>query len=448
MKSYDVVIIGGGPAGVTAGISVRNTYPDKKIALIRKEKVALVPCGIPYMFGTLDKVEDNILPDAPLQKNNIDLIVDEVMDSDGNNIELKSGEMVSFNKLVLATGSQPLVLPLKGIEKKGVWVVRKDIEYLRKMKEAIENAKKIVIIGGGFIGVEIADELLKIGKDVTIIEMEESLLPAAMDKEFGDMAAEILQSEGLRILLNSRVKEIKGNESVEAVLLENGDSISADIVIVAAGYRPNVDVAKKFDLEVDEKYGIKVDEYLRTSRDNIFAVGDCARKRCSFTGKYSSIMLASTAMAQGRLAGSNLYNIKVLKVFPGTLGTFSTKIGNTAFGVSGLTEAKAKSIGIDYVVGINETVNRHPGKLPGATKIYTKLIYARYSHILLGAQVKGGESVGELINMYSVIIQNRMTDMEIDALQIGTHPLLTSSPIAYSVINATVDAILKWYNNK
>lgn len=448
MKSYDVVIIGGGPAGVTAGISVRNTYPDKKIALIRKEKVALVPCGIPYMFGTLDKVEDNILPDAPLQKNNIDLIVDEVMDSDGNNIELKSGEMVSFNKLVLATGSQPLVLPLKGIEKKGVWVVRKDIEYLRKMKEAIENAKKIVIIGGGFIGVEIADELLKIGKDVTIIEMEESLLPAAMDKEFGDMAAEILQSEGLRILLNSRVKEIKGNESVEAILLENGDSISADIVIVAAGYRPNVDVAKKFDLEVDEKYGIKVDEYLRTSRDNIFAVGDCARKRCSFTGEYSSIMLASTAMAQGRLAGSNLYNIKVLKVFPGTLGTFSTKIGNTAFGVSGLTEAKAKSIGIDYVVGINETVNRHPGKLPGATKIYTKLIYARYSHILLGAQVKGGESVGELINMYSVIIQNRMTDMEIDALQIGTHPLLTSSPIAYSVINATVDAILKWYNNK
>jgi len=226
------------------------------------------------------------------------------------------------------------------------------------MKEAIGKAKKVVIIGGDFIGGEIADELLKIGKDITFIGMEGSPLPAAIDREFGDMAAEILQGKGVRILLNSRVKEIKCNESVEAVLLENGDSS---------------------------------------------------------------------------------------RFFPGALGTFSTRIGNTAFGVSGLTEAKAKSIGIDYVVGISETANRPPGKLPGATKIYIKLIYARYSHVLLGAQVKGGESVGELINMYSVVIQNRMTDMEIDALQIGTHPLLTSSPIAYSVVNATVDAILKWY---
>ena len=97
------------------------------------------------------------------------------------------------------------------------------------------------------------------------------------------------------------------------------------------------------------------------------------------------------------------------------------------------------------MVGINETVDRHPGKLPGASKIYTKLIYSKYSHMLLGAQVRGGDSVGELVNMYSVIIQNRMTDMEIDTLQIGTHPLLTSSPVAYPVINATVNAILRWY---
>ena len=104
-----------------------------------------------------------------------------------------------------------------------------------------------------------------------------------------------------------------------------------------------------------------------------------------------------------------------------------------------------KKIGVDYVVGVYETVNRHPGKLPGASKIYTKLIYSKYSHILLGAEIKGGDVVGELVNMYSVIIQNRMTDMEIDTLQIGTHPLLTASPIAYPVINATVDAIMKWY---
>ncbi len=445
MKSYDVLIIGGGPAGVTAAISAKTTYPDKRVALIRKEEISMIPCGIPYIFGTLEKIEDNILPDAPLNNNKIDIIIDEVVDSREKIVILNSGEEISFEKCVLATGSLPAIPPIKGIEKEGVWYVRKDMEYLKKMKEAIDRSKNIVVIGGGFIGIELTDELLKKGKKVVLIELQDSLLPTAMDKEFGDMAADVLKENGAEVLCGVGVDEITGENAVNGVLLTNGKRIEADIVVVAAGYKPNLNLAKKMGVEVDEKYGIKVDEYLRTSKRDIFAVGDCARKRCSFTGGYSGIMLASTAMAQGRLAGSNLYNIKVIKGFPGTLGTFSTKVGNTAFGVSGLTEAQAKELGIDYVVGINETVDRHPGKLPGASKVYTKLIYAKYSHMLLGAQIKGGDSVGELVNMYSVIIQNRMTDMEIDALQIGTHPLLTPSPIAYSVINATVNAIMKWY---
>ncbi len=445
MKHYDIVIIGGGPAGLTAAISARNTHPDKKIALIRKEKIALIPCGIPYVFGTLEKIEDDILPDAPLEKNNVDLIIDEVIGSKDNTVILKSREEISFDKCVLATGSKPSVPSIPGIDKDRVWFVKKDIEYLKYMKESLNDAEKIVVIGGGFIGVELSDELSKKGKKITIIEMQDSLLPAAMDKEFGDMVIDIMREKGIKVLCNTRVKEITGVKSADGVILENNDHLEADAVIVCAGYKPNLDIAKMFNVEVDDKFGIKVDEYLRTSRDGIFAVGDCARKRCCFTGDYTEIMLASTAMAHGRLVGSNLYDIKVVKGFPGTCGTFSTKIGNTAFGVAGLTEKQAQKIGVNYVVGYNETVDRHPGKLPGASKVYTKLIYSRYSHILLGAQVRGGDSVGEMINIYSVIIQNKMTDMEIDSMQIGTHPLLTSSPIVYPVINATVDAILKWY---
>jgi len=445
MGKYDVVIIGGGPAGLTAAISARNTYPDKKIGLVRKEKIALIPCGIPYIFATLDKIEDDILPDTPLEKNNVDLIIDEVVDTEDNTIDLKSGEKITFEKCVLATGSTPSVPPIPGIDKEGVWYVKKDMGYLKRMKDALDNSTNIVIVGGGFIGVELADEIIKKDKEVTIIEMQDSLLPVAMDKEFGDMAVDIMKKRGVEVLCNTRVKGISGGNAVETVMTDDGKELKADAVIVAVGYRPNNELAKKFKIEVDEKYGIKVDEYLRTSKEGIFAVGDCARKRCGFTGDYSGIMLASTAMAHGRLAGSNLYSIHVLKGFHGTIGTFSTKIDDVAFGVAGITEDQAKKIGVNYVVGYNETVDKHPGKLPGANKIYTKLIYSRYSHVLLGAQVKGGDSVGEMINMYSVIIQNRMTDMEIDAMQIGTHPLLTSSPVAYPVINATVDAIMKWY---
>ena len=445
MKEYDVLIIGGGPAGLTTAISARNTYPDKKIALIRKEEIALIPCGIPYIFGTLENIEDNILPDAPLSKNNVDLIIDEVVDAEDNKVVLKDKGEIRFEKCILATGSAPTIPPIPGIDKDGVWFVKKNIEYLKEMKNSLDTVDSVVIVGGGFIGVELADELLKKGKKVTIVEMQDSLLPVAMDKEFGDLVIEVIKNRGADVLCNTRVNEITGEKSVNGVVLDDGKKLNVDAVVVSVGYKPNLELAKKFNIEVDEKYGIKIDEYLRTSRDNIFAVGDCARKRCCFTGSYTGIMLASTAMAHGRLAGSNLYNIKVVKGFQGTCGTFCTKIGGTAFGVAGLTENQVKKIGIDYVIGYNETVDKHPGKLPNASKVYTKIIFSRYSHMLLGAQVKGGDSVGELVNMYSVMIQNRMTDMEIDAMQIGTHPLLTPSPVAYSVINATVNAIMKWY---
>ena len=159
-------------------------------------------------------------------------------------------------------------------------------------------------------------------------------------------------------------------------------------------------------------------------------------------------MLASTAMSEGRLVGTNLFEIKAIRKFIGVLGSFSTKIGQTAFGTSGLTEENAQKMKLDYVTGEAATVDRHPGKLPGASKVHLKLVFARHSHTILGAQMTGGDSVGELVNLFSVMILNRMTDMDIDNLQIGTHPMLTASPVVYPVIAATVEAIKKWYEYK
>ncbi|RLI59763.1 MAG: pyridine nucleotide-disulfide oxidoreductase [Candidatus Thorarchaeota archaeon] len=447
MKQYDVVIIGGGPGGVMTALSARNTYPDKSILLIRREKIALIPCGIPYMLHTLPRAEDNILPDAALEKNNIEILVNEVVsvDPESKRIELKSGESLEFTKLVLAVGTTPFIPPIEGIDLEGVYFIKKNIDYMRDLKERINAAKNIVIVGGGFIGVECADELLKAGKNVTIVEMLKSLLPLSIDKEFGDMVADVLKEKGAEVLTNVSVKAITGNGKVESVTLNNGEKRPADLVIVAVGYRPNVKLAQKMGLEVDPRYGIIVDEYMRTSANDIFAVGDCTAKRHFLTADYTKLMLASTAMAQGRLVGSSLFGIKVIKEFLGFLGTFSTKVCDVAFASVGLTEDMAKAAGIDYVVGTHEVPDRHPGKLPGASKIYMKLIFARYSHQLLGAQIRGGDSVGELINLLSVMVQNRMTDLEIDALQIGTHPLLTASPLSYPVIAATVNAIIKWY---
>jgi NADH oxidase (H2O2-forming) len=448
MQKYDVVIIGGGPAGVTCAISARNTYPDKSIAIIRKERISLVPCGIPYIMHSLDSVDDDILPDKLIEKAGADLIIDEVVDKEGKTLTLKSGKKIDFDKLVFAVGSHPVKPPLKGIEKKGVFVVKKDRDYLQEMKDYAGGSENIIVIGGGYIGVEMADELLKEGKKITLIEMMEDLLPRTMDAEFGSKAQEILEEEKAKIYLGKRVESISGTDKVSGVTLNDGQEIPADMVIVSVGAKPNLSLASKIGLAVHPNHGIWVNDYLRTFDKDIFAIGDCAAKYDFFSGEFSNIMLASTAMAEGRLVGSNLFEIKVMRKFLGVLGSFSTKIGKVAFGASGLTEQKAKEMNMDYMVGHSTAVDRHPGKLPGASQLHIKLVFSRYSHTLLGAQMYGGDSVGELVNMFSVMILNKMTDMDIDNLQIGTHPLLSASPIVYPVINASVDAIKKWYEYK
>lgn len=446
MKTYEIVIVGGGPAGVTAALSAKNSYPNKRVALIRKENNPMIPCGIPYTLFSLKSVDENILSDAPLAANKVEIVNGEAVDRKDHTLLLSNGEEVTYEKLVLATGSNAVRPPIEGSDKEGVFLVKKQKDYLENFRTAVHEAKHIVVLGGGYIGVEVADELSKAGKKVTIVEMMPHLL-MTMDLEFARKAEEVLVREGSEIVTKKSVKKILGSSSVSGVELSDGSKINCDLVIISVGYKPNLDLIKKLGVAYQEGKGVLVDDYLRTSEKDIFAVGDCAIKYDFFTGDLTNVMLASTGMAEGRLVGSNLYSIRVVRQYQGVLGTFSTKIGDTAFAVSGMTEARASEKGIDYTIGTSKAVDRHPGKLKGASEVFVKLIFSTYSHTLLGAEMYGGDSVGELINMVSVMILNRMTDTDINTLQIGTHPLLTPSPVAYPVINATIDAIVKWFKN-
>lgn len=218
--------------------------------------------------------------------------------------------------------------------------------------------------------------------------------------------------------------------------LENGDVLEADAVILSMGYKPNSQLAKKAGIMVDDSGFIVVDEFVRTPTPDIIAAGDCAQKRDFITRRRVPTMLASTACAEARIAGMNLFNIHVVKTFSGTIAIYSTAIGNMGFGTAGITEARAKQEGIATLTGIFESIDRHPGNLPGTHKQMVKLTTAKYSGVIIGGGVIGGESAGELTNVIGLAIENRMTVNSLLASQIGTHPCLTASPAAYPLIKA------------
>lgn len=444
MKNVDVLIIGGSAAGIPAAATAKGHYPDAAVALVRQESKVPVPCGIPYIFGTLDSPEQNLIPDAAVTGKGVDLIVDRVtaLDRKAHTVTTEGGETIGYKKLIIATGSQPVVPPIPGRDLENVYTVEKDMDYLHHLEDKMDEARKVVIIGGGFIGMEMADECRKRDNlEVTVVELLPYCLFLAFDQELCQRAEEALKEAGVQVRTNAKATTIVGNGKVEGVELDSGETLPADLVLFGIGTRPNVKLAQEAGLDLGRFGAIAVDRYMRTSDPDILAVGDCAEKFSFFTGQPSALRLASVATAEARIAGANLFELR--RDNPGTIGVFSTKINGVAMGIAGLGQKAAEDAGIDYVVGQFEAVDKHPGKMPGASQLRLKLVFHRYSGLLLGGEACGGETVGEVVNLVAALIQARMNADQIATFQMGTHPALTASPIAYQLVNAAEQALLQ-----
>ncbi|MBC8472180.1 MAG: FAD-dependent oxidoreductase [Planctomycetes bacterium] len=445
-EKVDILVIGGGPAGIVSAVTARKYYPAKKISLMKDVEKGVIPCGIPYMFSSLKSPDENKLGNAPLEKNNIGVIVDEAIKVERKEkvVVTETSKRYGYEKLILATGSSPIVPPIPGISKKGVYPIYKDMSYLKNSIEEIKKTKNILIIGGGFIGIEFADELSKIDNmNVYLVEILPNLLANSFDIEFSAIAEETLKSKGVTILADIGVEEILGDEKVEGVRLSDGREIPVDSIILGVGGIPNTKLATDAGLDLGKGKGIWVDEYMRTIEPDIFAVGDCAGKRDFYTRKDAPVMLASTATAEARIAGANLYQLKVVRENKGTIAIYSTYIDGMVLGSAGLTENSARNEVFEIVAGTADGADKHPATLPGASKIKIKLIFSKYSGIILGGQVAGGMSCGEIINLIGVAIQKRMSFAELETLQMATHPYLTSAPTVYPIVLAAQDASRK-----
>ncbi|AEH46003.1 FAD-dependent pyridine nucleotide-disulfide oxidoreductase [Thermodesulfatator indicus DSM 15286] len=448
MKKAEIVIVGGGPAGITAAVTARRHYPDKKVLLIRNAEKSIVPCGIPYMFGTLKDPTQNINPDSMLLSRGIDLIIDQVnsVDRKAKKVFLEKGEEITYEKLILATGSIPKPPEIPGINLDNVYLVKKEWKYLLNLRRAIETSEKIVIIGGGFVGVEIAEEIkIHHRKDVSIVEVLPYPLYNSFDETFCFEAAQELEAMGIKFYTDVKVERIIGtNGKVKEVELSDGTVLPADLVIVSIGVAPLVDLAKSIGLEIGPLGGILADRTMTTSDPDIFVCGDCAEKFSFFNGRPVPVKLASVAATEARIAGANLYSKR--RAILGTIGVFSTKIGKKVFAVAGLTERHAEEEGFEVIVGETSAPNRHPSVLPGVQDVHVILIFDKHTETLLGGEVSGGESVAELINLISACLLHRMTATNMAAFQMGTHPMLTSSPGGYPLVVAAELAVVQKYS--
>ena len=305
----------------------------------------------------------------------------------------------------------------------------------------MKDKKDIVILGGGFIGVEFADECKK-NRDinVTIVELLPHCLMLAFEDEFCKEAEQVLKERDINLITGVKLEEVLGGKTVTGVRLSDGRDITADLLLVAVGVKPNIILAEDIGLETD-RGGIVVDSHMLTSDDNIFACGDCTSKKSFFTHKPSNLKLASIASMEARIAGANLFAKR--RQNQGAVGVFSTVVGDMALGMAGLSENIANDCGYETVVGQAESPNRHPGGMPGMTKMKVKLVFNKKTGELIGGQARGGHSVGELINTVSACIQKKMTADDIATFQLGTHPAVTASPIAYQLVNAAEMAITK-----
>ena len=446
MMNVNVIVVGGGPAGVITALTAKSVYPDKSVCVIKEIGDGVIPCSIPYMMQTLSDPKQNITGNMPLEKAGIEVKTGKVVsfDAKAHTVTLDGGDVLNYEKLVLATGTEVVMPPIQGVDLDGVYTIRKSLSAMTVLREKVHASRNVVIIGGGFIGAEFADELSRVENvNVHLVEVMPKLLFNAFDDEFCDEVSQILSKEGVNLYLNSRVASIDGDKRVKSVTLEGGEQLPADLVLVSIGAKPSNKLAEEAGLLIAENSSIWVDDYMRTSVEDIFAVGDCALKRDFFTRKAAPVWLASTATAEARNAGTNIYGIRVLHQIQGTVAAFSTQIGGFSLASAGMTSRSCEKEGFRVVSATAEAPDRHPGMLPGASTMKVKLFFSDRSGIILGGQVSGGLSVGELINVIALAIQKKVTVREMDMMQIATHPLLTSAPTVHPLINAAHQALAK-----
>lgn len=435
------VIIGGVAGGATAAARIRRADETAQIILLEKGKyISYANCGLPYYIGGVITDRNRLFvqtPEAFAKRFNIDVrVANEVIaiSPTEKNITVRKSDGTEYNesydKLLLSPGAIPVKPPLKGIDSDGIFTLR-NVDDTDKIKNyiATHNVKRATIVGAGFIGLEMAENLHAIGADVHIVELGNQVM-APIDFSMAQHVHQHLVEKGVNLYLEKGVESFSKNGKQIQVMLNDGSTIDSDIVLLSIGVRPETTLAKMAGIKIGDTGGIRVNEYFETSQKDIYAVGDAIEFPHPITGKAWMNYLANPANRQGRIVADNMVMGNITQ-YEGAIGTSIAKVFDLTVASTGLPAKRLKQLEIPYASSFTQS-SSHAGYYPNALPIYIKLTFDPKTGKLYGAQCVGYDGVDKRIDQIALLIKHNGTVFDLTKIEHSYAPPFSSAkdPIA------------------
>ncbi|SEA56636.1 NADH dehydrogenase [Desulfuromusa kysingii] len=437
-----VVIIGGGPAGRLITHVLHKSPQEFDVTLIKDEETNVNRCAVPYGISDKKPAEKFYISNQLITDFGAKLVLDDVqkIDTNGQSVTTRSGQTFNYDDLVIATGSQPIIPPIPNIDLNNIVNVRSKTD-MEQMRGFAKKYKKCVVVGGGYIGIEVAVVMKKLGIEVTVVEMQPHVLQTTMDDDFAETIEAHIIDNGVKVYNNTQVTAFEGRDGdVTGVVLDNGNVLPTDFVIVSVGVKPNTALAEKSGIATS-KFGIVTNEHMETNVKNIYSAGDCAEKKSFVTGAPSLGEFGTNAVFMAKVIAANILGTPT--VFPGIINANASSAFEYTFGSAGLIAKAAEREGLDYVTGASEVMDMYP-MMDGVSMIKTKLVFAKGSRKLLGGSVlRKGHCTAANVDFISFAIQMGATIDDILKYQYATHPELAAKPSDNTYMFAAQDALKK-----
>ena len=447
-----VVVVGGVAGGASAAARLRRLDEKAEIIILERGKyISFANCGLPYYIGEVIKKQDNLVVQSPedmKKRFNIDVrVLSEVKNIDIEkkqvdiyDIKNKKSYRESYDKLILSPGAVPIKPPIKGFDSSNVFTL-KDIPDTLTIKNFVDehNPKSAVVVGAGFIGMELVENLHRRGIAITIVELAEQVL-APLDQEMASLIHQHLKEKKVEFYLNDEVKEVEHQEEFSLVKLGSGREIKTDMVLIGIGVRPEITLAKGAGLEIGERGGIKVNRFLKTSNPDIYAVGDAIEVVDYINGNPTLIPLAGPANKQGRIVANNICGIA--EKYGGTQGTSILKVFDMAVAGTGNNEKLLKRCNVPYEKSFTHS-SSHAGYYPEALPLSAKLLFSPDSGKILGAQIVGYDGVDKRIDVIATAMRAGMTVYDLEKLELAYAPPYSSAKDPVNMAGYVASNILK-----